>query len=247
MNIKSTRMKCVAIDDEPLALNIISQFCQRIGNIEITCFSHPDKGIEYVRTHVPDLVFLDIQMGEVSGLDLAKQIPEGVMLIFTTAFANYALEGFELNAIDFLHKPFSFSRFSKAMEKAMKWKQMEAHAQMNASDLNNGTISLRSEYKTIQIVLNQILYIEGMDNYARIYLKDRPMILSQITMKQLLEFLPEKEFIRVHKSYIIPINKVCGYSHQKISLRYVSREIPIGRTYARDFISRMKQSNIGIQ
>lgn len=238
-------MKCVAIDDEPLALNIISQFCQRIGNIEINCFSHPDKGIEYVRTHVPDLVFLDIQMGEVSGLDLAKQIPEGVMLIFTTAFANYALEGFELNAIDFLHKPFSFSRFSKAIEKAQKWKQMEDHAQMNNPGMDKESISLRSEYKTVQIMLHQVLYIEGMDNYARIYLKDRPMILSQITMKQLLELLPEKEFIRVHKSYIIPFNKISGYSHQKIRLKYVSREIPIGRTYARGFISRMREFNTG--
>ena len=110
-------MKCVAIDDEPVALSIIEQFCQRMGNLELNTFSNPETGMDFVSRSHPDIVFLDIEMNGISGLDLAKILPKGTFLIFTTAYAQFALDGFELDAVDFLHKPFSFSRFEKAVEK----------------------------------------------------------------------------------------------------------------------------------
>lgn len=112
-------IKCIAIDDEPMALEIISSFCQRYGNIELTTFTNPIAGMELVRRTKPDILFLDIEMEDINGTELARDLPPGVMLIFTTAYAQYALDGFELNAVDFLHKPFSYSRFEKAVQKAV--------------------------------------------------------------------------------------------------------------------------------
>ena len=113
-------MKCVAIDDEPMALEVIKKFAQRVGDLELETFTNPVVGIEHVKRTNPDILFLDVKMGEVSGVSLAKEIPQGTFLVFTTAFAQYAVDGFDLNAVDFLHKPFSFSRFEKAIEKCAK-------------------------------------------------------------------------------------------------------------------------------
>ena len=106
-------MKCIAIDDEPMALEILSSFCQRYGNIELTTFNNPISGMDRVRKMKPDLLFLDIEMGDVNGVELARDLPQGTLLIFTTAYAEYALDGFDLNAVDFLHKPFSYGRFEE--------------------------------------------------------------------------------------------------------------------------------------
>ena len=110
-------MKCIAIDDEPIALDILLQYSRRLGNMELKVYSDPVIGMAEVKRCKPDLLFLDVQMGEISGVELAQEIPKGTFLIFTTAFARYAVDGFDLNAVDFLHKPFSFGRFSLAVEK----------------------------------------------------------------------------------------------------------------------------------
>lgn len=110
-------MKCIAIDDEPVALSIIRQFCQRSGDIELTTYTDPVEGLQRVKDVRPDLVFLDIEMGGINGIDVARQLPAGVFLVFTTAYAEFAVDGFDLDAVDFLHKPFSYSRFERAVEK----------------------------------------------------------------------------------------------------------------------------------
>ena len=119
-------MKCIAIDDEPVALSIIEQFCKRCGDLEVTSYTDPITGLEKVKSIKPDIVFLDIEMGGINGIDVARELPPGIYLIFTTAYAEYAVDGFELNAIDYLHKPFSYSRFEKAIERVRRIKKLES-------------------------------------------------------------------------------------------------------------------------
>ena len=169
-------MKCIAIDDEPVALSVISQFCKRIGNIVLSVYSDPVVGMSRVTETIPDIVFLDIEMNGISGIELAKSLPEETCLIFTTAYAQFALDGFELNAIDYLHKPFSFSRFERAVQKAKDLLQMRNIVQK--STLPDVEITVKVEYQNVRIAVPDIQYIEAMDNYIKIYTMDaRPCLL----------------------------------------------------------------------
>ncbi len=223
-------MKCIAIDDEPIALEIIAQFCKRIGNIELTTFNNPQAGMECVmRTH-PDILFLDIEMGGVNGVELARSLPQDVFLIFTTAYAEYAIDGFELNAVDFLHKPFSFSRFEKAIKKASDI--MTLRKQAVNPVMTEECITVKVEYKNTNIRLADILYIESMDNYIKFYLTDQKPVLSQMSMKNVQELLPADKFIRVHKSYIVPVHRISSFNSKQIIL-YNNFTIPVGRVYSK--------------
>lgn len=236
-------MKCIAIDDEPVALSVISQFCKRIGDIELSVYSDPIVGISCVIETVPDIVFLDIEMNGISGVELAKSLPKGTCLIFTTAYAQFALDGFELNAIDYLHKPFSFSRFERAVQKAKDLLQMRNLAQKPTPP--DVEIIVKVEYQNVRIVVSDIQYIEAMDNYVKIYTMDARPVVSQMNLKKILRLLPEEEFVRVHKSYIVPIRKIAGFTKKYLILTYKSIEIPIGRSYADNFM-RLMQSNVSV-
>lgn len=223
-------IKCIAIDDEPMALEIISSFCRRHGNIELVTFTNPITGMEHVKRIKPDILFLDIEMEDVNGTELARELPPGVMLIFTTAYAQYALDGFELNAVDFLHKPFSYNRFEKAIQKAAELQTLQ---QLSAKPVfTDEFITLKVKYKNTNIRLKDILYIESMDNYVRIHLINQPTLTPQISMKILQELLPEEKFIRVHKSFIAPIHRIASYTSKEIIL-YNGIKIPVGRNYSK--------------
>lgn len=224
-------LKCIAIDDEPMALEIITSFCQRYGNIELTTFNNPLRGMEQVRRSRPDILFLDIEMGDLNGVELARDLPPGTLLIFTTAYAQYALDGFELNAVDFLHKPFSYSRFEKAVQKAFELHKLQLLS-VHPS-FTDESITLKADYKNIQIRLKDILYIESMDNYVRIYFTERQCVMSQISMKSLQELLPTEKFIRVHKSFIVPAYRIASYTSKEITL-YNGTKIPVGRSYNKE-------------
>lgn len=230
-------MKCIAIDDEPVALSIIEQFCKRTNNIELTTFTDPVIGLEKVKSTKPDIVFLDIEMGGINGIDVAKELPAGTFLIFTTAYAEFALDGFELNATDFLHKPFSYSRFEKAVEKVRQMKKLQRLSTQPV--LSDEEITLKAEYKNVKIKVASIEYIEAMDNYIKVHITDEKPILSQTSMKSVMEMLPNDKFMRVHKSYIIPLHKVANYTRKSLSLYYKAVEIPVGRVYADEFINRV--------
>lgn len=232
-------MKCIAIDDEPVALSIISQFCKRMGDIELSVYSDPMIGIKRVVDMVPNIVFLDIEMNGISGVELAKSLPEGTCLIFTTAHARFALDGFELNAIDFLHKPFSFSRLEKAVEKAKHLIQLQRSGK--GSSLDGKEITVKVEYENVQIPISDIQYIEAMDNYIKIYLADSRPVVSQMNLKRISQLLPEQEFIRIHKSYIVPVRKIERFTRKYVILSFKSVELPVGRSYADDFMGIMKQ------
>lgn len=238
-------MKCIAIDDEPVALSVISQFAKRMDDLEVKVFSDPVVGQEEIKRIKPTLVFLDVEMEGVLGTDLAKELPAGTFLIFTTAYSEYAIDGFELNAVDFLHKPFSFQRFKKAVEKTKELLALKKMA--NEPEFNDEEITVKSEYKTLKIRLADIIYIEAMDNYVKIYNHKGSPILSQMSMKGMMELLPGDKFIRIHKSYIVPLYRIASYTKTQIVLHEKSISLPIGRTYSDLVFSKMedtKKNNI---
>ena len=222
-------MKCVAIDDEPMALEIIKNFSERMGNIELETFTNPLVGIEHVKRTHPDLLFLDVKMGEVSGVNLAKEIPQGTFLVFSTAYAQFAVDGFDLNAVDFLHKPYSFGRFEKAVAKVRQAIKLVNYSA--TPPLEGEEITVKVEYKNVTVKLSSILYIQAMDNYVKIFMVDSRTIITQMSMKSLEATLPEGNFLRVHKSYIVPRHRIGSYSRTQLTLTG-GTEIPVGRSYA---------------
>lgn len=225
-------IKCIAIDDEPIALSIIREYCRRYGEIDLECFTSPIAGMTRIGETHPDIVFLDIEMNSHNGLELARKLPEGTALIFTTAYSQYALDGFNADAVDFLSKPIFYPRFERAMEKAMKF-----IAQPKPSPVKRECITLKSEHKNVVVDYNDIIFIEAMDNYIKVYRKEMPMVLSQITMKEMEANLPSDRFVRVHRSFIVALHAIDRFSNRKIYFRDSKKDVPVGRKYLQDFIS----------
>ncbi|MDE6772696.1 MAG: LytTR family DNA-binding domain-containing protein [Muribaculaceae bacterium] len=225
-------MKCIAIDDEPIALSIIREYCRRYGEIDLECFTSPIAGMARIGETHPDIVFLDIEMNSHNGLELARKLPEGTALIFTTAYSQYALDGFNADAVDFLSKPIFYPRFERAMEKAMKF-----ITQSQPSPVKRECITLKSEHKNVVVDYNDIIFIEAMDNYIKVYRKEMPMVLSQITMKEMEATLPSDRFVRVHRSFIVALHAIDRFSNRKIYFRDSKKDVPVGRKYLQDFIS----------
>lgn len=219
-------IKCVAIDDEPIALSIIQEYCRRFGDIELQCFTSPVEGIECIKNTHPDIVFLDIEMNSHNGVELAKGMPPETCIIFTTAYSQYALEGFNVDAVDFLHKPVFYPRFEHAMQKALILVNAKG-GQIKRRD----TITLKVEYKTVVIDVDDISYVEAMDNYVKVYRSELPTVISQITMKEMEALLPSDRFIRVHRSFIVFLHAIDKFSNRQIFLKNFDRHIPVGRTY----------------
>ncbi len=221
-------IRCVAIDDEPLALDVIAKFCERRGGIELRTFSDPEEGMAAVASSRPDILFLDIEMGDTSGLSLASKIPPEVCLIFTTAYLHYAIEGFNLDAVDYLHKPFAFNRFETAISKAVR--RISAHAPA-PHPRREGSIVVKQEYSNVTIPLDDILYVEAVERYSRIYRQSGGCTVTRVLLKQLSEMLPAADFPRIHRSFIVSRSKVASYTRQEIRLTSGST-LPVGRQYA---------------
>lgn len=227
-------IKCIAIDDEPLALDIVEKFCQRIGNVELKKFCNPQLGLEAITQYNPDIVFLDIEMDEINGLSIASQLPEGTCFIFTTAYLRYALEGFDLDAVDYLHKPFSYNRFQTAFSKALRrigCQQMKATSQC---------IVVKQDYNNISIPIDDILYIEAVEGYSKIFRMSGDCIISRILLKNILSLLPTESFLRIHRSFIVSKSKIRSFNKQEVILNNRTT-LPIGRQYASALINNMKQ------
>lgn len=218
-------IKCVAIDDEPLALDIIDNFCQRIGNIKLQKFCDPKEGLETVQRCKPDIVFLDIEMDGINGLEIASRLPEGTCFIFTTAYLRYALEGFDLDAVDYLHKPFSFNRFQTAFSKALR---RIGHRHLQSAPQ---CITVKQEYNNISIPIDDILYIEATERYSKIVRVSGDCIMSRILLKNIFALLPKDYFVRIHRSFIVPKSKIKSFSKQEVTLCN-GISLPIGRQYA---------------
>ena len=226
-------MKCIAIDDEPLALMVISKFCERQGEMEVETYCDPDQGMERILETRPDIVFLDVEMNDTSGLTLARKLPDECQLIFTTAHARYALDGFDLDAADFLHKPFSYERFLQAVGKVIKRKEG------SPVPIISGNITLVSEYKNINFRLDQILCIEALGNYTKVYTKDQKCTLTHSSLKAVLQLLPEQFFTRIHRSYIISLPEVSSFSKSSVHLKGLDKALPVGSQFSKSFTEKM--------
>lgn len=223
-------IRCIAIDDEPIALSIIQEYCRKFGDVELETYTSPIAGMERVRSIHPDLVFLDIEMNSHNGVALARELPSGTCLIFTTAYSQYALDGFNVDAVDFLHKPIFYPRFERAMEKAIRWMGKKDDVPQRRD-----TITLKVEHKNVIVDIDDITYVEAMDNYVKVFRQGLHMVLSQITMKEMESILPADRFIRVHRSFIVSLNAIDKFSNRKIYLRNSDNIIPVGRKYVETF------------
>lgn len=229
-------IKAIAIDDEPLALKIVERFCEGSQYVRLEkTFTRPDEAMRYIRKFPIDLIFLDVQMPSVSGIEFMKLIEQNTMVIFTTAFSEYAVEGFNLNVIDFLLKPFSRERFDKTIEKVNQYYKL----QLSSTQQESEYLFVRADYSLIKIRINDILYIEGLDDYLKIYLPSQRPVVSRLTMKGILAKLSPSAFIRVHRSFIVPFSKI--KSVQKKSVDIGERMIPIGLSYQKSFFELFKK------
>ena len=230
-------IKAIAIDDELPALKIIENFCEKTGLIELQkTFSMPNEALKHLSKFPTDLLFLDINMPSISGIDLYKSIEQNTMVIFTTAYSEFAVEGFNLNAIDFLLKPFTYERFLKAVNKAKDNYGAAGTLEKNMEQY----LFVRADYSLIKIAINDIVLIEGLDDYLKIHLLNNPKpIVTRMTMKGIMEKLSSTEFIRVHRSFIIPFGKIENVRKKMISI--AGKEIPIGASYEADFNAIFKK------
>lgn len=229
----SQKLRCVAIDDEPLALDIISKFCERFGGIELSVYSDPAEGIEVIRKGDFDLAFLDVEMEGINGLEIAAAVPPEACFIFTTAYLDYAFDGFNLNAVDYLHKPFAYDRFKLAVEKAIKKLDYNEHVQADKC------IVVKQEYNNVSIPVADIAYVEAMEGYSKIFRTDGSCTLSRVILKTIGAMLPQKKFLRIHRSFIVAVDKIRSFSRQSVTLAS-GQTIPVGRQYSALLAERLQ-------
>jgi len=224
-------LKCVAIDDEPLALELITKYVSSFAELQlIQTFEDAVSGAEFLEKNTIDLLFIDINMPDITGLDLVRSLTKKPMVIFVTAYKNFAFEGFELQALDYLLKPIDFKRFSAAVHKAIDYRAYKNSENSNSDE----SIYVYSEYRMIKIELKDIEYIESMEDYIKIYLTSSPKpVLTLMTLKKMLEKLPSTNFRRIHRSYIVALKKIKAIHNRKVSL--ANAELTVSDSYS-DFI-----------
>jgi DNA-binding LytR/AlgR family response regulator len=228
-------IKAIAIDDELPALKVMENFAGRLDFLQLErTFVKPGEALEYLKAHPIDLLFLDINMPSLSGVDFYRDLRtagKDILVIFTTAHSEYAVEGFNLNAVDYLLKPFTEARFQQAVEKA---KEIISRRQTVPEE---EFLFLRIDYSLVKIAIAEVLLIEGMDDYLRIHLQDKAPLLVRMTMKAILSQLPPARFVRVHRSYIVNLASILNIRNKTIYLE--GKEIPIGVRYEKEFLARV--------
>ncbi len=220
-------LNCVNIDDEPLALEMMSDYVQKTPFLTLTgAYNSAVQAIKTIRENPVDLLFLDIQMPELSGLEFAKVLPKRTKVVFTTAFPQYAVEGYEVEAFAYILKPISYEAFLKVAKRAYDWFSQSEKAKNYANDR---FIFVKSDYKLVRIDLDDILFIEGLKDYVRIYTENGDKIMSLMNMKTLEDFLPKPEFLRSHRSYIVHMNKVKCLDRFRMNIG--ENYIPVSESY----------------
>ena len=223
----------IAIDDEAPALKVIENFCSRTEGIRLDrSFLRPDQALHYLQRNTVDLLFLDIRMPSQSGLELYKTLDPGPLVIFTTAHSEYAVEGFNLNAIDYLLKPFTLERFQQAVNKAGQF------LSYRQSPEQGETLLIKADYSLIRIRTGDILFVEAADDYLKIHQDNKPPLIVRMTMKSLVSLLPPGDFIRTHRSYIVALRRIENVRNRNITI--AGRTIPIGSNYEAAFFQQFK-------
>jgi DNA-binding LytR/AlgR family response regulator len=224
------KIVCLAVDDEPPALEVLKKYIASVHSLELagTCVDAVD-ALNILQKQPVDLLFLDIQMPQILGTDFIRTLRNPPKVIFTTAFRKYAVEGFELDAVDYLLKPISFDRFLKAVNKVMQTSLKDALAEMDNNKINEpGHINFRSDRKMIKVALNDILYIESIKDYIKV-ITATGMVITKQSISSVEEMLPKEKFVRIHRSYIVSVSKIESYNHELVWI--AKQELPISRMY----------------
>ena len=230
-------MKAIALDDERPALDVIDAFCSRMDSVELVkTFTRTGEARLYLESNPVDLIFLDINMPRESGLDFFRSIAQPTLVIFTTAYSEFALEGYEVEAVDYLLKPFTVERFGQAVQRAQKrWRSQRQTGSEAPEGSEQAALYFRVDYGLVKVKVADILFIEGLDNYLKIHLTAGQPLVVRLTMKALLDKLPVGNFVRVHRSYIVAVDKIQAVRSKMILIE--GEEIPIGNSYEKDFFN----------
>src|SRR5882757_5790971 len=224
-------LRAIAIDDEPIALDVVKALAAKVGFLELVeVYTDAYEAMKRLQQEKIDLVFLDIKMPDISGIEFLRSIPHPPMVIFTTAYSEHAVQSFELDAIDYLLKPFSQSRFLKACNKAYEQYELK-RAGNGAAQGNAAYIFIKSGYEQIRVDLDSILYVQSTGNYMQFVLGDQK-ILSRLTMNEVLELLPGSSFIRIHRSYIVAKRQVSRI--EKTTVWIGQTDLPVGAAYIQE-------------
>lgn len=238
-------MKCIIVEDEPFALELTRGYVLKTPFLSLSeAFTNPFKALSYLMENDIDLLFLDINMPELSGLELLNSLPDPPMVIFTTAYSEFGAESYNYNAVDYVLKPITYGRFLKAVNKAVEvWtsKIQEKPTKSNSIECKSSEeqIFLKSGNKLHKVKLDNILYIEGAGNYMAFYLSEGKKILSLLTMSELMKILPAERFVRIHKSYVVAMDHMEVIEKHQVSIQ--GKPIPIGLTYREHFFERNRK------
>ncbi|MDO4185481.1 MAG: LytTR family DNA-binding domain-containing protein [Bacteroidales bacterium] len=237
-------IRCAVIDDEPLALGLMASYVKKTPFLELVGqYSSAVQAMDELTNQPVDLLFLDIQMPELNGLDFSRMVSAQTRIVFTTAFDQYAIDGYRVNALDYLLKPISYPNFLQAAQKAQEWFKLVEQGQQGKEE-EVQSIFVKSEYKQVQVMLDDILYIEGLKDYIKIYEEgqDKPL-LSLMSMKAMEEMLPASRFMRVHRSYIVQKSKIRVVEHSRII--FGKTYIPVGDSYKEEFQTFLNERSMG--
>lgn len=233
------KTRCLIVDDEPLAIEAIQIHIEKLDSLKLVAScTDAIQAFDIIRSHPIDLMFLDIQMPEMTGLEFLKSIKNPPKVIFTTAFREYAIQAFDLDVVDYLLKPISFDRFMQAVNKYFETTPRDLLVNKSGEPGHEEYFYIKSDKKNVKVRYDEILYIESIKDYVKIICKSRTVI-SKIMISELINQLPEQSFIRIHRSYIIYIPNVDAFS--SISVEVGGKEIPIGRYYKNETLKSLKQ------
>lgn len=233
-------ISCAIIDDEPLAAALLESYVKKTPYLELKgTYSSAVTAMRDLRDNPVQLLFLDIQMPELSGIEFAKILPHETKVIFTTAFSQYAIEGFRVSALDYLLKPIGYEDFLKSTDKALDWFSVQ---KKQDSYLRDRFLFVKSEYKLLRLDLDEILYIEGLKDYVRFYLVSGEKIMSLMSMKRLEDYLPHPEFLRTHRSYIVHMSKV--QSIDRLRIVFGDQYIPVSDNYKDEVMAYLEQHTL---
>jgi DNA-binding LytR/AlgR family response regulator len=242
------KINCIAIDDEPLALDIITHYCAKVPFLNlIKTFDNAVETIDYIRSNQVDLMFLDIQMEELTGIQLLNALKHRPYVIFTTAYESYAIQGFDLDVLDYMLKPIAFERFVKGVDKVYEKMKMDQKARSHGENVNSGSqgnpyFFVKTETRIEKVLYADVLYVEGMGDYWRIITTTKK-IMSLLNYKKLEEILPQNQFVRVHKSFIVAIDKIDSVERNRIKI--ADRLIPISETFRKVFFDMIEKKKCG--
>lgn len=226
-------ISAIAIDDELPSLEIIEVFCSKLDTIELKkVFLKTSEARYFLENNPIDLIFLDINMPAKSGVDFYKDLPQDALVIFTTAYKEYAVESYEIGAFDYLLKPFSFERFKTSIDRVVDRKK-------TSQENDASFIYVKTDYGLVKVVFDDILYLEGQDNYVKIYLENQKPLMIRITIKDIVEKLPQKIFCRIHRSNVISLKRITSYRNKVVKLGDIA--LPVGTTYENDFLEKLER------